>query len=383
MLFSSIPGLEETKEKIIQAVKNNHLAHALLFHGPEGTPNLKMALALSTYLHCAHPGEDDACGICPACQKMAKLIHPDMNFVFPMPGEGKENGDEDKEKDKKIDFVASFRKFTLESLYGNVSDWIRFNDIEKKQLNISKAAARQIIKTISLKSFEGGYKIILIWAPEYLHPSAANSLLKVLEEPPQKTLFLLVTTQPEQLLTTILSRTQKIMVRGFSDREIKTHLVTEGLCSKEGAAQVTQLADGNMREAYRLVDEVGDESTAFVRDWFRACFSLKINEIFKYTDTFATSDKESQKAYLLSGLNVIREVLLKKAQLDSLMRSASEDRDFIEKLGINVLDENKMVKIYEVLNEAHYHLGRNANARILFAELSFRLFNIMKNRSGA
>ncbi|MDO9551324.1 ATP-binding protein [Rhodonellum sp.] len=383
MLFSSIPGLEETKEKIIQAVKDNHLAHALLFHGQEGSPNLKMALALSTYLHCAQPGENDACGICPACQKMAKLIHPDMNFVFPMPGEGKESGEEDKEKEKKTDFVGSFRKFALESPYGNVSDWIHHNDIEKKQLNISKGAARQIIKTISLKSFEGGYKIMLIWAPEYLHPSAANSLLKVLEEPPQKTLFLLVTTQPEQLLTTILSRTQKIMVRGFSDDEVRDHLLTEGLCSKEGADQVTQLADGNMREAYRLVDEVRDENTSFVRDWFRLCFSLKINEIFKHAEIFSASDKESQKAYLLSGLNVIREVLLKKAQLDSLMRSASEDRDFIEKLGVNVLDEIKMSKIYEVLNEAHYHLERNANAKILFAELSFRLYNIMKIKSGS
>jgi len=381
MLFSSIPGLEETKKKIIQAVKDNHLAHALLFHGQEGSPNLKMALALSTYLHCAQPGENDACGICPSCQKMVKLIHPDMNFVFPMPGEGKDNEEEDKEKEKKTDFLGSFRKFALESPYGNVTDWIRHNEIEKKQLNISKGAARQIIKTISLKSFEGGYKIMLIWAPEYLNSSAANSLLKVLEEPPQKTLFLLVTSRPEQLLTTILSRTQKLMVRGFNDEEIKKHLTEEGLCSQEGAAQVTQLADGNMREAYRLVDDVQDKNTSFVRDWFRACFSLAINEIFKHAEKFTASDKESQKAYLLSGLNVIREVLLKKAQLDSLMRSATEDRDFIEKLGVHVLDENKMDKIYEALNEAHYHLERNANARILFVELSFRLFNIMKNKS--
>ncbi len=378
MLFSSIPGLEETKQKIIQAIQNNHLAHALLFHGPEGSANLKMALALSAYLHCRQPGDTDSCGQCPSCQKMAKLIHPDMNFVFPVPGEIKEKEEGAKENEKKADFMASFRSFSLNTPYGNVSDWIYHNDIEKKQLNISKGAARQVIKIISLKSFEGGYKIVLIWAPEFLHPSAANALLKVLEEPPQKTLFLLVTSQPEQLLTTILSRTQKIMVRAFNDEELQSHLVAEDLCSAEAALQIVPLADGSMREAYRLVDKVEDENTGFIRDWFRSCFMLNINEIFKWNEKFNKAEKETQKSLLLSGINVVREVLLKKSQLENLMRSAPGDRDFIMRLGLNVLDEEKMEKIYVVMNQAHYHLERNANAKILFTDLSFSIHRIIK-----
>jgi DNA polymerase-3 subunit delta' len=376
MLFSTIPGLEEVKHKIIQAVKNNHLAHALLFHGPEGSANLKMALALATYLHCENPQEQDACGTCPSCQRMAKLIHPDMNYAFPIPGQTKD--DEDSNKEKKVDFTASFRDFTLTEPYGNISDWIYKNSFEKKQLNISRAAGRQIIKTLSLKSFEGGYKIMLIWAPEFMHVTSANSLLKILEEPPEKTVFLLVTSQPEQLLTTILSRTQKIMVRAFSDQEIMDHLVNEDLCSREVAVQIAPLADGNMREAFKMIDQVADENTEMIRDWFRACYAIQINDILSHVELFTSKDKEAQKSVLLSGMNVLREVMLDKSQLPILMRSVEKDRDFIHKLGVHVLDEEKLFRIYEVLNRAFYHLGRNANAKVLFTDLSFKITRIMK-----
>lgn len=378
MLFSSIPGLGEVKEKIIQAVKTNHLAHALLFHGPEGSPNLKMALALATYLHCQNPGEADSCGHCPSCQKMAKLVHPDMNFAFPMPGESKE--DDDPNKEKKVDFMASFRNFAINIPYSNISDWIYHNGFEKKQLNISKGAARQIIKTLSLKSFEGGFKIMLIWAPEYMHVASANSLLKVLEEPPEKTVFLLVTSHPEQLLTTILSRTQKIMVRAFSDEEVMSHLVSDGLCSREAAVQIAPLADGNMREAYRMVDQVEDENTVLIRDWFRSCYSLDVNLMFEFVDRFSSKDKEAQKSILLSGINVVREVMLDKSKVAELMRSVEADRDFIHKLGVHVMDEVKLSKVYELLNEAYYHLERNANQKILFGDLSFQISKTMRSK---
>ncbi|MCH6198165.1 hypothetical protein MMU07_01130 [Aquiflexum sp. LQ15W] len=377
MLFSSIPGLEEVKEKIVQAVKNNHLAHALLFHGPEGSANLKMALALATYTLCQQPGEIDSCGTCPSCQKMSRLVHPDMNFVFPLVGESKEDEDEEN-KGKKSDFPSSFRSFAIETPFGNVSDWIYKNNFEKKQLNISKAAAKQIIKTLSLKSFEGGYKIMLIWSPEYLNSQSANSLLKILEEPPAKTLFFLVTSHPEQLLTTILSRTQKVMIRAFTDEEVMLHLIQEHKISRETAMQISPLADGNMREAYRMVDQVGDEFTRLVRDWFRSCYSVNVNEMLEFVEKFSSKDKEAQKSLLLSGINVIREVMLDKSQLAELMRSIESDREFIHNLGVHVLDEEKLMAIYHALNETHYHIERNANVKILFADLSFQIARIMR-----
>jgi DNA polymerase-3 subunit delta' len=377
MLFSNIPGLEEVKEKIIQAVKNNHLAHALLFHGPEGSANLQMSLALATYLLCQEPGEKDSCGVCPSCQKMSRLVHPDMNFVFPLVGESKDDEVEEN-KGKKADYPASFRAFATGNPYQNVSDWIYLNDFEKKQLNISKAVAKQVIKTLSLKSFEGGYKIMLIWAPEYLNPTSANSLLKILEEPPAKTLFVLVTSHPEQLLTTILSRTQKIMIRAFSDEEVMQHLIQKHHISRETAMQIAPLADGNMREAEKMVNQVEDRFTKSVRDWFRACYSVNVNEMMEFVDNFSSKDKEAQKSLLLSGINVIREVMLDKSQLAELMRSIESDREFIHNLGVHVLDEEKLLAVYQALNESHYHIERNANVRILFADLSFRIARIMR-----
>jgi DNA polymerase-3 subunit delta' len=219
---------------------------------------------------------------------------------------------------------------------------------------------------------------MLIWSPEFMHTAAANALLKILEEPAEKTIFLLVTSQPEQLLTTILSRTQKIMIRAFSDEEVMVHLVNEGFCSREVATQIAPLADGNMREAYRMIDQVQDENTSLIRDWFRVCYSIQVNEMMLFVENFSGRDKEAQKSLLLSAINVIREVLLDKSQRFELMRSADSDRDFIHKLGENVLDEDKLVKIYEILNQAYYYLERNANAKILFADISFKIARILK-----
>ena len=373
MLFSSIPGLRDIKGKLIQSAQNNQLAHALLLYGPEGGGALSLALALSTFLFCEDKQEDDACGKCSSCRKMAKLVHPDLSFTFPFPSkEGEKEGD-----DEKPDAMSSWRDFALKKTYGNLQDWVVHNSFTK-QLNISKNAARQIIKTLSLKSFEGGYKIILIWHPEFMNVSAANALLKVLEEPPAKTLFLLVAHQPEQLLNTILSRTQKVLVRGFTDAEISAHLIAEGLCTAEMTKQLAPLADGSMREAYQLLEKGPDESTSMFREWMRMCYSLKIKEIVSFYDSFDNKDKETPKGLLLTGMNTLRESLLNKNQLDQLMRIDPADREFVEKFGENVLTEEKIIALYNLFNEAHYHLERNANIRILFADLSFNAARVLR-----
>lgn len=378
MQFSEIPGLPETKEKLINAVKQNHLAHALLFHGPQGSANLSLALALATYLYCQNPNEKDSCGTCSSCQRMKKLIMPDLNFAFPIVASSKDDdgGDED-DKDGKTDLLGNWRKFASEQPYGNVHDFIYFNGFEKKQLNISKGAARKIIQSLSLMSFEGGYKIMMIWAPEFLHPSAANSLLKIIEEPPAKTIFMLVTSQADQLLTTILSRTQKIMVRAFSDAEIKEHLIVGGYCDSKSAGQIAILADGDLREAYRLLKNEEDLSVRQIRDWFRLCVTKNLKDIFSMADDFHKSDKEAQKSLMLAGLQVTREIMLKNLDLNGLLRTTEEDRVFIDKISKNVLTEAHAIKMYESFNQAHYHLERNGNAKMIFTDLSMDLLVMM------
>jgi DNA polymerase-3 subunit delta' len=377
MQFAAIPGLPETKEKLLNAVKLNHLAHALLFHGPEGSANLTLALALASYLYCEQKSDTDSCGTCGSCQRMSKLILPDLNFAFPVVASSKEEDGDEEGNDGKSDPLGNWRKFVLGQPYGNVHDFIYFNGFEKKQLNITKAAARKMIQTLSLMSFEGGYKIMLIWAPEYLHPSAANSLLKIIEEPPAKTLFLLVTSQADQLLTTILSRTQKILVRAFSDEEVSSHLVETGRCEAKAAAQIAMLADGNMRTAFQLIDQVEDQTVRQLRDWFRLCATKNLKEIFQLSEDFHKADKESQKSLMLAGLNVTREILLKNLDLDHLLRTTDEDRTFINNISKKMLTEEHAVQLYETFNAAHYHLERNGNAKMIFTDLSMEILLMM------
>jgi DNA polymerase-3 subunit delta' len=377
MQFAAIPGLPETKEKLLNAVKLNHLAHALLFHGPEGSANLTLALALASYLYCEQKSEFDSCGTCGSCQRMNKLILPDLNFAFPVVASSKEDDGDEDGKDEKTDLLGNWRKFVLGQPYGNVHDFIYFNGFEKKQLNITKAAARKMIQTLSLMSFEGGYKIMLIWAPEYLHPSAANALLKIIEEPPAKTLFLLVTSQADQLLTTILSRTQKILVRAFSDEEVSSHLVETGKCEAKAAAQIAMLADGNLRSAFLLIDQVEDQTVRQLRDWFRLCATKNLKELFLLSEDFHKSDKESQKSLMLAGLNVTREILLKNLDLDHLLRTTDEDRTFINNISKKMLTEEHAEKLYQTFNAAHYHLERNGNAKMIFTDLSMEILLMM------
>jgi DNA polymerase-3 subunit delta' len=377
MQFAAIPGLPETKEKLLNAVKLNHLAHALLFHGPEGSANLTLALALASYLYCEQKSETDSCGTCGSCQRMNKLILPDLNFAFPVVASSKEDDGDEDGKDEKTDLLGNWRKFVLGQPYGNVHDFIYFNGFEKKQLNITKAAARKMIQTLSLMSFEGGYKIMLIWAPEYLHPSAANALLKIIEEPPAKTLFLLVTSQADQLLTTILSRTQKILVRAFSDEEVSNHLVETGKCEAKVAAQIAMLADGNLRAAFLLIDQVEDQTVRQLRDWFRLCATKNLKVLFLLSEDFHKADKESQKSLMLAGLNVTREILLKNLDLDHLLRTTDEDRTFINNISKKMLTEEHAEKLYQTFNAAHYHLERNGNAKMIFTDLSMEILLMM------
>lgn len=381
MRFAEIPGLPETKEKLINSVKNNHLAHALLFHGPEGSATLPMALSLATYLYCDNPGETDSCGVCSPCQRMQKLILPDLNFAFPKITKSKSAEESEKEEDDKVDLLANWRVFATDHPYGNIHDYIYFNGFEKKQLNISKNSARKIIQALSLKSFEGGFKIMLIWGVEYLHSTAANALLKILEEPPEKTIFMLITSDSEKLLTTILSRTQKVMIRAFTDEELKNHLMTTAGMDDAGAEQVAILADGSMREALRLQDNTQDEQIAKIRLWFLACYQKSLKEIFAMAEAFGKADKEAQKSLLMSGIHVLREILLKNLSVDQLMRTRNDDRGFVDKISGTILKTDHIESLFEGFNQAHYHLERNGNAKLIYTDLSMDILLLMARKS--
>ncbi len=400
MRFSAIKGLAETKRFLLGSLRKNHIAHAQLFLGPEGSANLAMAIAYVTYLNCENR-DNDACGVCAACQKMEKFIHPDVHYVFPVSATKTITG-----KDVVSDsFLKDWRQFLSQHVYGSLSDWSYSFGGENKQLNISKEESRNIIRKLSLKAFEGNYKAVIIWMPEFLHPAAANGILKILEEPPEQTIFLLVAHDVDRLLPTILSRTQLVNISAFTDEEIARTLVEKNYLpehiSEEQIGQVAHMAEGNLTEALRLLNDAKAPSHRMFHEWMRLCYKNDImhlagestffqqhgldNKKVSWMEYFGKMGKESQKSFLRYGLSMMRETLMvyvvsevagepEQATM-GLQRLYGDDLKFVTNFS-KVMNFDKVERITHLLNEAYYHLERNASAKILFMDLSLKLSDI-------
>ncbi|MDB5274099.1 MAG: hypothetical protein JWO58_2466 [Chitinophagaceae bacterium] len=380
MQFNQIPGLEDVKQQLLHAVDNNHLAHALLFYGPEGSGALALALALATYVNCENKEaiKGDACGSCSSCVKINKMIHPDLNFVFPYAnvkealkakGEGKVELSSDV-------FLPDWRKFIEHSPYGNLSDWAKYIEADNKAMLIPVEESRQIIRKLSLKAYEADYKIMVIWLPEVMRQEAANAILKVLEEPPYKTLFLLVAQQPDAIITTILSRTQKVRVRPFTDEEIGAYLIQHLDVAPQEAPSKAFLADGSIRRAMQLADGVSSDVGTMFRDWLRVCFmSSKLNEGLEWADTFSTLSKDDQKGFFQMGNNYIREGLLVINEAEDILRLEQEEKEFIQRLGKFLTNEN-IEQALRLFSDAIIQIDRNANVRIMMTDLYFKVHTL-------
>lgn len=373
MKFSDISGYESLKSQLIQSAVSDQIAHAQLFLGPEGGPNLSLALAFSAYINCQNRTSEDSCGECDACRKNAKLVHPDVHFAFPVSATKKI-----KAKDVvSVKFLSEWRNFVIQDPYNNAGGWNNYFGGENKQLNISRQESREIIKNLSLKPFEGLYKIMIIWLPEYMHPAAANALLKILEEPPQNTLFLLVSNDETKLLSTILSRTQIVQIRPFSDEEIKALLINQHFIDEDKAGQIAHLVDGNINEALRLAREVEDDSHKMFRDWMRLCYIGDLMELTKWTEKFNSMSKVAQQTLFHYGLSMMREALIVSNNELELTRLMGEELKFVKNFS-KILSLESIEKISDILNEAFYHIERNAHSKILFLSVSLKIFGIFK-----
>ena len=365
MRFADIYGLTTTKQHLINSVQRNKVAHAQLFTGVEGSALLPMALAYATYLNCENPSDTDACGACAACVKSLKYVHPDTHFIFPVSGTEKVKV---KDAVSKV-FLPVWRKFLLANPYGNVVDWAVAFGGENKQLNISKEESRQMIEALSLKAFEGRYKIMLIWLPEFLHPFAANGILKLLEEPSGNTVFLLVSSASDRLLGTIRSRTQLVKIPPFTDAELIHILTSEHQIAEEKARQLAQLADGSLRTAIQIHEEADIDLQQMFIEWMRMCFSRNYLELSHTADKFAGLAKAAQRTFLLYGLEILRESLVAGYEEDKLLRIQGSNRSFVKKFS-ETLTMPAIDLLAAKISDAHYHLERNANAKIVFMNLS-------------
>lgn len=369
MKFTDIPGLSEIKSTLIDSVRNQHIAHAQLFLGKPGALNLPLALAYSMYLHCQNKGETEACGTCAACSKSLKHIHPDTNFVFPL-----SNVKNDKDEDRfKSDILKDWRSFLIEQPFGDLGDWINFYGGEDKQAAISREAGREIIKMLSLKSFESAYKVMIIWQPEFMHPSAANGILKILEEPPPNTFFLLVSNAVDRLLPTVLSRTQMVQVPMLSDEELNNYLLVKNSSLQEARRQeIIQLADGNLNLAIKLIDSEEDHFQSRFEDWMRSCFKRDYAALLNFSEEFHEADKLSQRNLFQYALSMMRETLLQLSGAGAIARVKTSEANFVQNFS-KVMSVNKLEKINHLLSDASYHLERNGSAKMIFLDLSLQI----------
>jgi DNA polymerase-3 subunit delta' len=373
MRFGDIHGLEEIKGHLISSVQRNHVAHAQLFSGVEGSALLPMALAFASYLNCENPSDIDSCGECGSCSKSYKYIHPDIHFIFPVSSTEKITGKDVVSKS----YLPAWRSFLQDNPYGNSVDWAIAFGGENKQLNISRQESREMIEALSLKAFEGKFKIMIIWMPELMHPAAANGILKILEEPAANTVFLLVSPQKEQLLRTIRSRTQLIRIPPFNNTELIHLLVNEYSIDGTKAKQLAHLADGSLRTALMIHEEADINLHTMFIDWMRNCFAHNFIELSSDAEKFAALSKSAQKTLLLYGLEILRESLVAGQEDDKLLRMTGDEMVFVKKFS-QTLNTDLIDSLAVQLSESHYHLERNANAKIVFMNLSIIFSNSFK-----
>jgi DNA polymerase III subunit delta' len=367
MRFSDIPGLQNVKQVLVEAAKSNHIAHAQLFVGTEGCLNLPLALAYATYLHCENKG-DDACGTCAACSKNKKFIHPDTHFVFPL-----SNVKGDKDEDRfKAEITKAWRVFLTEQPFGNLDDWTNSYGGEDKQALISREESREIVKALSLKPFESPHKVMIIWQPELMHPSAANGILKILEEPPPHTYFILITNAADRLLPTIISRTQIVSVPLLSDDEIESHLKDNYGTDATRASKVAQLADGNINLAIKLLEKEEDDNTQHFTRWMRACFKRSYGELVSISEEYHGLDKLSQRNRITYSINMMRETMLHISGANAINRTRGDEFKFVQDFS-KVMNLEKIEKSFKLMNDASYHLERNGSAKMIFLDLSLQI----------
>lgn len=372
MKFADIPGLTEIKKKLIRSAKDGKIAHAQLFMGREGVLNLPLAIAYATYLHCTNRSDSDACGVCPACSKNLKYIHPDTHFVFPF---SNVKGDKDEERFK-ADIMKSWRAFLREQPFGSLGDWTTFYGGEDKQAIISREESREIVKALSLKPFESPFKVMIIWQPETMHPSAANGILKILEEPPPNTFFILVSNNPERLLPTILSRTQHVMVPLLNDEDLETFLAKQpGLEEKKRRNIVTE-AEGNVRLALALMESDEEDHHEMLANWMRACFKRDYTFLITQSEEFHAFDRLQQQTLLQYTLTMLRETLLALSGAESILRSRNGEQKFVQDFS-KVMTVAKIEKTNQLVTEASYHLERNGSAKMIFLDLSLHVAKVL------
>ena len=381
MQFRDIIGQEEVKQQLRQAVRDGRIPHAQLFTGISGVGKLPLALAYAQYIACPNRTDEDSCGTCPTCLQYQKLQHPDLHFAFPIV-----KGDAGDVCD---DFMDKFRSMILSQSYFDIDDWYRYLGVETKQGMIYEKESGEILRKLSLKSFGDGYKVMIIWLPEKMHVACANKLLKLLEEPPMKTVFLLVSEQPELLLTTIVSRTQEVRVPRLTEAEIAEVLLRDHSdVSPSLAADIAHMSSGSYLTALKVVDENEGNSqnfndfVALMRNaWLvgqKKDYSALL-QLRKWSLDMADSNlgREKQKAFLQYAQRQLRENYIYNFHCADMNYQTEAERNFSSKFA-PFIHENNVERMMDELSKAEQQIAQNGNAKIIFFDLCLQMIVLVK-----
>jgi DNA polymerase-3 subunit delta' len=378
MQFKSIIGQKTVIKKLLTGIHENRVAHSQLFLGPEGCGSLALAIAFVQYINCSHRNETDSCGICPSCIKFQKFSHPDLHFYFPT------TTNNSVKKDPKSQLFYNDWRGYLESCgaYPTQNGWYETLGVGNKQGTIYTRDASDISHEISLKPYEAEYKTFIIWLPERMHESASNKLLKTFEEPPAKTIFILVSERYELLLSTIRSRAQLIKVSKLTDDEIIEALYSRTEASEEIAKNIAMVANGNWNMALDIFENAEETQSNFIlfRQWLRLCFRPgNYIELNKLNGELARIGRERQKRFLNYGLETIHSSILHNEGNSTKVKKSGEEFEFSQKFAPYINQDNQ-TEIYHLLNESIYHIERNAHGGILFSDLSFKMGDLLKKK---
>ena len=401
MQFKDIIGQAILKKELPELMQENRLAHALLFLGKEGTGALSLALAFSQFVVCEKVnrnragvsgpslfGDDepaaapallsDSCGECPACSKAAAYVHPDIHFSYPVVT--KKAGT----APVSTDYITEWRDFIRSYPYGNVYDWLQLIGAENKQGNITASECNEIIRKLNLKSFESEYKILVMWLPEYLG-NEGNKLLKLIEEPPPNTLFILVAENESQILQTILSRCQLVKVPWLETAEIEDALINRHHTAAPTARQVAGVSEGNYREALQQVQHADEDWQGLLRDWLNTIMKTGPVAQVKWVDDISKLGREKQKQFLRYFNHLLEQAVRTRVMGDhpqglaGLQAMGEKERDFAQRLN-NITGIEQQQAIIEELDHASYYIERNANAKMLFQALTIKLYHIIQDK---
>ncbi len=375
MRFRDIAGHEQLKAKLIETVSHDRVSHSQLFYGPEGNGALSLALAYAQYLLCDRRQADDSCGECTPCRQLASFNYPDLHFVYPVAKTAKTSA-----KPLSSDLAEDWRDIIRKEQYFGLFRWLEFVGIENKQAQISVYESAEIMKKLQLKSYSGNYKIMIMWMPERMNSAAANKLLKLLEEPPQKTVFLLVGQDPEDLLTTITSRCQKIYVPKYRQSTVQQFLQDEENLDPAAASVIARLSEGNLSQARRLAErsETYRDYASLFSSWVRHCFKADVKHIIDWSEECGRFEREKIKDFLIFCSNTFRDSLNIHYGSDEEVNQVFKEINFeLQKFAPFVHLKNTP-KILEAIDEATYDVSRNVNPRVVLTDLSLNMARYLR-----